>query len=256
MARLWLDQEGVTLRCAAPVARLSPLPGGRWQAVGQDGQVLAEADVAVVAAAADSVALVAPHCDAAGWPWRRTRGQITCIEATQASVLPRPRLPVASGGYLIALPPTLGGGLLCGATSTPDDPEPGLREADHRHNLSQIEALTGVAVEAGRLDPASLSGRVGWRVGLDDRLPVVGPVPVRAEALDGVRRLEQPRHVPRVAGLHVLAGLGSRGITWAPLLGEVLVAGITGAPLPVAGTLLDAVDPARFISRGRRRAGG
>ena len=255
LARLWLNQEGVRLRCGAPVARLSPLPGGRWQALGQDGQALCEADVAVVATGADSQALLAPHCDVAHWPWRRTRGQITCIEASQATALPRPRLPLASGGYMIALPPALGGGLLCGATSNPDDPDPGLREADHRHNLAQIEGLTGIAIDAGRFELASLSGRVGWRSGLDDRLPVVGAVPVRAEALEGVRRLEQPRHVPRVTGLYVLAGLGSRGITWAPLLGEVLAATITGAPLPVAGTLLDAVDPARFISRGRRRAG-
>jgi tRNA 5-methylaminomethyl-2-thiouridine biosynthesis bifunctional protein len=95
---------------------------------------------------------------------------------------------------------------------------------------------------------------VGWRLALDDRLPVVGAAPLRSDALGGVARLEQARHVPRIAGLYVLAGLGSRGITWAPLLGEVLAATIVGGPVPVAGSLLDAVDPARFVVRGRRRA--
>jgi tRNA 5-methylaminomethyl-2-thiouridine biosynthesis bifunctional protein len=95
---------------------------------------------------------------------------------------------------------------------------------------------------------------VGWRLGLDDRLPVVGPVPLREESLSGTVRLEQPRHVPRVGGLYVLAGLGSRGITWAPLVGEVLAASIVGGPIPAAGTALDAIDPGRFIARSRRRA--
>jgi tRNA 5-methylaminomethyl-2-thiouridine biosynthesis bifunctional protein len=75
-----------------------------------------------------------------------------------------------------------------------------------------------------------------------------------AALLQGARRLEQPRHVPRVSGLYVLAALGSRGITWAPLLGELLAAAIVGAPLPLPGSLLDAVDPGRFAARALRRS--
>ncbi|MGM9486260.1 FAD-dependent 5-carboxymethylaminomethyl-2-thiouridine(34) oxidoreductase MnmC [Ideonella sp. YS5] len=249
----WLDQAGVTLRCGTPVSRLDPLPGGRWRACVQDGNAPVEADVAVVATAAASHALLEPHSDAAEWPWRRTRGQVTCIQGWQAAALPHPRLPLASGGYLIALPQSLGGGVLCGATSDQDDGEPGLREADHRRNLAQVAALTGLEIDVDSIDIGALSGRVGWRLGLDDRLPVVGAVPLRADGLIGVAGLEQARHVPRVAGLYVLAGLGSRGITWAALMGEVLAATIVGAPVPVAGSLLDAVDPARFLVRGRRR---
>ncbi|HJV69718.1 FAD-dependent 5-carboxymethylaminomethyl-2-thiouridine(34) oxidoreductase MnmC [Ideonella sp.] len=257
LARTWLQSPGVTLCTGARVASLDPLPDGRWRALGHDGHALAEADIAVVTAAQGAPDLLAPHSDAPGWPWRRTRGQITVVRAAEARALPRPALPVASGGYLLALPEALGGGLLCGATSQADDGDSAIRLGDHRANLAQIEALTGVAVEP---PPAwfdgggILSGRVGWRLGFDDRLPVLGGVPLPRLALQGARRLEQPRHVPRVPGLYVLAGLGSRGITWAPLLGEVLAALVIGTPLPVAGSLLDAVDPARFLSRETRRA--
>jgi tRNA 5-methylaminomethyl-2-thiouridine biosynthesis bifunctional protein len=254
LVRAWLGETGVTLRCGTPVAQLSSLPGGRWQALAPDGTTLAEADVAIVAAAAGTETLLAPHCDAAGWPWRRTRGQVTCIDEAHAARLPHPLVPVASGGYLISLPKALGGGLLCGATSDPDDPEPGLREADHGHNLAQFEILTGLDIDIESIDAKALTGRVGRRLGLDDRLPVVGAVPMPAHTLRGLARLEQPRQVPRVDGLYVLAGLGSRGITWGPLVGEVLAAAIAGGPVPVAGTLLDTVDPARFFTRGRRRA--
>ncbi|WP_374562525.1 FAD-dependent 5-carboxymethylaminomethyl-2-thiouridine(34) oxidoreductase MnmC [Ideonella sp.] len=260
LVRAWLQEPGVCLRTAAPVARLQPLPDGRWQALDAHAAPLAEADLVVVAAAHATPTLLAEHSDAQAWPWRRTRGQITVVRAAEATALPRPQVPIASGGYLLALPDSLGGGLLCGATSHVQDDDPQVREADHRANLAQIAALIGTAIDIPPhwfdADSRVLEGRVAWRLGCDDRLPVVGPVPAPAAALVGARRLEQPRHVPRVQGLYVLAGLGSRGITWAPLLGEVLAAGITGAPLPLAGSLLDAIDPARFVARQHRQPPG
>ncbi len=260
LVQAWLQEPGICLRTGAQVAHLKPLPDGRWQALDEHAAPLGEADLVVVAAAQSTPTLLAEHSDAGTWLWRRTRGQITVVRAAEAAALPRPKLPVASGGYLLTLPEALGGGLLCGATSHVQDEGPRVREADHRANLAQIAALTGAAVDIPEswfsADSGVLDGRVAWRLGCDDRLPVVGPVPLPAAALAGARRLEQPRHVPRVQGLYVLAGLGSRGITWAPLLGEVLAAGITGAPLPLAGSLLDAIDPARFVARQRRQATG
>jgi tRNA 5-methylaminomethyl-2-thiouridine biosynthesis bifunctional protein len=43
----------------------------------------------------------------------------------------------------------------------------------------------------------------------------------------------------------VLGGLGSRGLTWAPLLGEHVAALVAGAPSPLPGDLAALVDPAR-----------
>lgn len=253
LARHWLGGPGVTLRTGVAVRSLRPV-GPRWQAVGDGDAVLAEADAVVLAAAGATPALLAPHSDAPAWPWRRTRGQVTVVADPAAAGLPRPALPVASGGYMLSLSAALGGGLLCGATSQAGDDDPAVRDADHRANLAQVAALTGVdlAVPEGLFEA---TGRVGWRLGTDDRLPVLGGVPLPAGALQGLPRLAQPRHVPRVPGLYMLAGLGSRGITWAPLLGEVLAAGVTGAPLPLAGSLLDAVDAARFVARAARHPG-
>lgn len=256
LVQAWLVEPGVQLHSGRRVAQLQRTPMGRWQAHGEDGELLAEADVAVVAAASATPALLAPHSDAPAWPWRRTRGQLSRLRPAEAEMLPCPRLPLASGGYLITLPAALGGGLLCGATSQPGDDEASPRIEDHRANLAQITALTGTtpALPESWFDAGSslIEGRVAWRLGCDDRLPVLGGVPLPETALAGARQLEQPRHVPRVPGLYVFSALGSRGITWAPLLGEVLAAGITGAPLPLAGSLLDAVDAARFVSRRAR----
>ena len=94
--------------------------------------------------------------------------------------------------------------------------------------------------------------RTGWRWAAQDRLPVIGAVPDPAGcAID--RPLDQPRFVPRMAGLYVFTALGSRGITWSPLGSQTLAALITGAPCPLEASLLDAIDPARFVSRAMRR---
>jgi tRNA 5-methylaminomethyl-2-thiouridine biosynthesis bifunctional protein len=48
--------------------------------------------------------------------------------------------------------------------------------------------------------------------------------------------------------------LGSRGIAWSALGAQVLSSCISGAPVPLEASLLDAIDPARFQARAARRA--
>jgi tRNA 5-methylaminomethyl-2-thiouridine biosynthesis bifunctional protein len=57
-----------------------------------------------------------------------------------------------------------------------------------------------------------------------------------------------------VPGLFVFTALGSRGITWSALGGQVVAAAISGAPAPLEASLLDAIAPARFITRQVRRS--
>jgi tRNA 5-methylaminomethyl-2-thiouridine biosynthesis bifunctional protein len=83
-------------------------------------------------------------------------------------------------------------------------------------------------------------------------LPVIGAVPDLQACID--RPLDQPRFVPRLPGLYVHTALGSRGITWSTLGARTVAALISGAPAPLEASLLDAVDPARFVSRAVRRS--
>ncbi|MBQ0961432.1 bifunctional tRNA (5-methylaminomethyl-2-thiouridine)(34)-methyltransferase MnmD/FAD-dependent 5-carboxymethylaminomethyl-2-thiouridine(34) oxidoreductase MnmC [Ideonella sp. 4Y11] len=248
-----LSAPGITVRNEADVVALAR-HDAQWQALDAQGRMLAEADVAVVAGASDGLALLSQaHPDSAAWPLGRQRGQVSLLPPALAAGLPHPSLPLASGGYLIALPPSLGGGLLCGATSQPGDTDPAVRVDDHRRNLARIAELTGTPLDATLAEHPALQGKVGWRLAADDRLPLVGPVPADALQRAGARRQEQPRQVPRVEGLYLLTALGSRGLTMAPLLGEVLAAWITGAPVPLAASLMDAIDPARFVARAARK---
>jgi tRNA 5-methylaminomethyl-2-thiouridine biosynthesis bifunctional protein len=100
---------------------------------------------------------------------------------------------------------------------------------------------------------SELEGRTAWRFSSRDRLPIIGAMP-RPLAADNSLRLDQPRFVPRMPGLFLFTALGSRGITWSALGARILASQVTGSPSPVEASLLDAVDPARYLTRLARRS--
>lgn len=240
-ARHALGAPGIRLVGGRAVAALARA-GSRWRVSDAKGGVIAEADAVVLAHAGEANALLASTAGRPPWPLRHTRGQVSWWDGTTPL-----RLPVAGDGYALPLP----GALLCGATREPGEPGDALadawpREADHRHNLERLQRLTGLAPPAA----TPLHGRVGWRCHSDDRLPVAGALP--AISLPAGPQPTQARRVPREPGLFVLTGLGARGLTLAPLLGELVAAMLTGAPWPLEQDLADAVDPARWIVRAAR----
>jgi tRNA 5-methylaminomethyl-2-thiouridine biosynthesis bifunctional protein len=205
-----------------------------WQALDAEGRVIAQADAVLLANAHDALRLLGHPA----WPITAVRGQVTLLHSTW-----RPRLPLAGAGYAIPLP---SGELLCGATQQPLDDDATVREADHLANLANLQRLSGVPHAVSQV----LEGRVGWRMVSSDRLPVLGAVP---DLGTDTQRRDQPRLLPRRPGLFTLCALGSRGLTWAPLAGEILAAWMSGDPLPIESSLLDSVDVARFASRAARR---
>jgi tRNA 5-methylaminomethyl-2-thiouridine biosynthesis bifunctional protein len=205
----------------------------------------------VLANAGDALRLLRPFMPASqpdAWPMRAVRGQISIASRSRLPGLTLPLMPVTGSGYLL---PCLGDDVIFGATAQTDDEDASVRDADHRLNLQQLSRLCGMDLGS---DTEGLRGRTGWRWSTDDRLPVLGGVPDlnAAWALTG---LEQPRQVPRLAGLHACTGFGSRGITWAALSAQIVAASIARAPAPIEASLLDSVDAARFVSRRSRRQG-
>lgn len=232
----------VQFRGATRVQSLQPR-GDRWQVFDSENRLIAEADAVILANAGDALHL-AGHAD---WPVSAVRGQISMASSISAGVLPR--IPLAGSGYLL---PMIDGQALFGATTQVNDFESACRDADHEHNLRQVHQLTSDPAWLA-LSPAKLHGRVGWRWIADDRLPVIGGVPLAATWPSGTR-LDQPRMVPRQPGLFIATGLSSRGITWCTLGAQLLASMVTGAPSPLESGLVDAVDAARFASRAARRA--
>ena len=266
-AQTSLPSAGVRTQWSCAVARIHRDDDtAQWQALDAQGQVLAQAPTLVLATAWQANELLAslPSGQATEpLPLSAVRGQITWLHGGDgADGVSLPKGPVAGGGYALTLP---GGRLLCGATTQHHDTDPSIRPDDHRHNLAQAERLGVLRADqaadaADRTLPpaAQLAGRVGWRATTPDRLPLVGALPWHADRLATLPHLrrEQVRMLPRErsasGGLYVLSGLGSRGITWAALAGELLAHWVTGAACPVEAELRDAMDPARFLARRHR----
>jgi tRNA 5-methylaminomethyl-2-thiouridine biosynthesis bifunctional protein len=133
------------------------------------------------------------------------------------------------------------------------DADDQLRLSDQQENLQRYGHITGMDSEAitALMDRTQglLQGRVGWRFRTDDRLPIIGAVPSNWN-----HQALRLREITRQRGLYVCSALGSRGITWAPLAGQILAAHLAGMPMPLEGELVDALDPARFMVRGNRKA--
>lgn len=228
----------VQWRGESEVARLR-CDGRVWSALDSRGGVIASSHTVVLANGADALRLLgADH-----WPIESVRGQVSIAPAASLRL---PRVPIAGSGYLL---PAVDGQAVFGATSQRDDADAAVRPADHALNLERLAGLTGEAVA---LRPDELSGRVGWRCTAGDRLPVIGAAP--DEAASAVGSADQPRFVPRRDGLFVFGALGSRGIGMSALGARLLAAWVTAAPSPVEASLMDAVDPARFTARARRRS--
>ncbi|WP_298234826.1 bifunctional tRNA (5-methylaminomethyl-2-thiouridine)(34)-methyltransferase MnmD/FAD-dependent 5-carboxymethylaminomethyl-2-thiouridine(34) oxidoreductase MnmC [uncultured Azohydromonas sp.] len=240
LVRHWLDRPGITLRTGVQAHALRPMDGG-WSVLDGCGQEIAQASAVVLANAGRTCTLLEPLMgDAPRWPLGQQRGQVTIVPGDTPE-LRCPRIPVAGGGYALTLKD---GNLVCGATASLHDPDPALRDTDQQFNLQRLRRL-GIEVNA---EEVPLSGRVGWRTLADDRLPVVGAVPVPGVSAQRVRDL------PRLPGLYVCTALASRGIGWAPLLGELIAAWAGGGPFPLEAELVEAVDPARFSVRRVRKA--
>ena len=177
-------------------------------------------------------------------PLTKIRGQISLLPA---GAVPGLAMALCGNGYVI---PEVGGRHCFGATFDLDDDDPAVREDSHRTNLGHLRALLP-SLDLSGVDTATLAGRVGFRSTSLDRLPLVGPLPDRSAALGRSPPLFK---VPRLPGLHALAALGSRGMVLAPLMAELLAARIEGETLPLERTLVDALDPARFLVRRQRHS--
>lgn len=239
------------------VARFAPVgdEGAGWRLLDPQGEEIARAPVLVLAAAGAIPGLLRASLGeaaaAALGPLGQVRGQLSAWPLPPG--LPVPRCALSGAGY--AMPP-IEGWLWTGATSQHDDPDPALRRADHDHNRARLAGLLGCAPEAiGPLEAAR--GRVGWRATTPDRLPWVGALPRAGAGSGPVPRsvAHWPRWRSAEGGLYLLGGLGSRGLTWSALAGELLASWVAGEPAPVEQTLVEALDPARRLLRPAARGG-
>ncbi|WP_237068405.1 bifunctional tRNA (5-methylaminomethyl-2-thiouridine)(34)-methyltransferase MnmD/FAD-dependent 5-carboxymethylaminomethyl-2-thiouridine(34) oxidoreductase MnmC [Microbulbifer guangxiensis] len=236
-----LRHPNIHLYCGTSVDHLSQ-QGPKWQLGTAAAQH--EADAVVICCAHRT----AGFTQSAELPLRPIRGQVSIARTTEHSA--RLRVALCGDGYIA---PPFQSQQSFGATFKLKETGAEVREEEHRENLQTLAEVMPDAAQdfAGQ----SLSGRAAVRAASPDYLPMTGPLPdwdsLRG-TYDFLRRnrkalIAERCHYP--PGLYTLAGLGSRGFTYAPLAAEVLASWISGEPMPVTGELARALHPARFAIR-------
>lgn len=230
---VWLG-AGALLRPARLVAallaheRIAVLPeavgglsrqGAVWQAVAEDGRVLAEGQRAVIAAAAATPALLATALNDVSCPklaaLQRMGGQVGHF---RAAALPPTRAIVAGAGYWLPADDGIhvGGSTYVLGQAASESTEAGFLEVANK--TAGLLELDPALLISARADP---DGWAGWRAAVSDHLPIIGP----AVADDT---------------LWVACGYGSRGLSWMTLAGEVIASRLAAEPQILERELLKA----------------
>ncbi|TXS92685.1 bifunctional tRNA (5-methylaminomethyl-2-thiouridine)(34)-methyltransferase MnmD/FAD-dependent 5-carboxymethylaminomethyl-2-thiouridine(34) oxidoreductase MnmC [Parahaliea maris] len=251
LCRAWSAAAGITLsdHCGALQLRRE---GESWQALNASGEVVAQADCAVIACGTASGGI-------AGLDWlplQPIRGQTTHLPAGRP--FNQLRAALCHEGYIAPAP----GEHCIGATFNLGEDTSLQRPEDHRYNLDKLAAAVPDWANAlATCEPDSLDGRVGFRCTTPDYLPLAGPVPdtpALLEAFAGLRQnarkaIASPGHY--MPGLYLNTGHGSRGLSSAPLCAELIASQACSEAPPLPRYLARALAPARFLIRdlGRKR---
>lgn len=227
LVRLWLREAGVRFRGGVRVADVLR-QGERWVLRDAAGQRIADAPLVVVAAALDSAPLLQQRLQL-----NPVRGQVTWgPHADDAQGLPP--FPVNGHGHFLPRIPLVDrGAWLTGSTYGRGDADASLRREDTQANLQRVrEAMPRAAeVMAAALERREIRSWSGVRCTSSDRRPLVGEV--------------EP-------GLWVSTAMGSRGLTFAALCGELIAAQLHREPLPLEARLAQSLDVSR---QARARSG-
>lgn len=176
-------------------------------------------DAVVIATGADMAGLLGPR--GIDLPLEVTHGLVSQVPTND--VMAGLDMGVSFGGYLT---PKLDGRHDLGATFWRDPAlsvGAGAITAGHEHNLALLSGALGAPFGN---DISTFGSRISRRASLPDRRPIAGRIG------DGV---------------YILGALGARGFTLAPLLGDLLAAGILGRPMPMPRSLRAGFLPARYL---------
>ncbi len=198
----------------------------------QGMQLVLHASHAVQALECDAVILANAH-DANSLlhqthkiPFDPVRGQLSwTIECPTVS----PTLKCAVGGHGYIAPmselDSTNMQYCFGATYDRDRSDLIADDAGHQSNLASLATL--LPELSASLAKVALAGRVSIRATTPDRMPLAGWI-----------------YESKRVGL--LSGLGSRGLTWAPILAAHIVSEITQTKSPLKDKYIQAINPQRF----------
>jgi tRNA 5-methylaminomethyl-2-thiouridine biosynthesis bifunctional protein len=209
---------------------------GQWQLHDANGRLLAQAPHVVLASAWATQGLL-QQVGHETLPLNPLRGQITwgwvdALPPNAQALLPA--TPVNGHGSFVHGMPGPGNAQrsawFTGSTFERGVTTGHIQPEDQAANQTKLARLLPDLAQAMAPAFEQAQAWAGVRCTLPDRLPAVGPVDSN-----------------RLAGLHVCAGMGARGLTLSVLCGEVLAALMHGEPWPLERKLAQGLMAERFV---------
>lgn len=227
LVRSWLRTPGVRFQGGRRVARIVRTTTG-WALHDQAGNTIAQAALVVVAGALAS----GPLLDGA-LALHPVRGQVSWAPLEEGEADALPPFPVNGHGHFLPRVPLVErGAWITGSSYGRGDDDTGLRAADDIANLQRVAEVLPRAAEVAAAAHArgTLRSWSGVRCTSSDRRPLVG--------------MMKP-------GLWASTAMGSRGLTFSALCGELIAARLHGEPLPLEARLARALDLSRQAGPAR-----
>lgn len=232
LVRAWLNHPAIRFVAQTRIERLTRADA-LWQLHDAHNQILGDFELVILANALGCLPLlrgILPVLPPAVHRLQAMHG--TLSHGRHAEAIPNlPPTPVNGHGYFIpAVPVVAGTQWLLGATFEPDALKAADIWAQHTCNMQRLPQLwppggteLGETLERGPLELWSATRCVSH-----DRLPLLGPL-----------------HTTAQSQLWLYTGLGSRGLSFAPLCAELLAANLLGEPLPLERSLAAKLDANR-----------
>lgn len=183
-------------------------------------------------------------------PLKNIRGQVTYVSSEG---LPALNTTVCHEGY-ICPPDTQKKQYSYGASYDLHENSSDLLASSQTYNIKTLtENIAGF--DKVKEQTQTLQGRVGYRCTTPDYLPVIGPVPIKSHFQQDFQNFAKtskafiPQPGSYYPGLMLNIAFGSRGFASAPLAAAIIRAYCLDQAFPLDISLLNAVNPARFLIR-------
>lgn len=238
----YLQQQGVILKTSQKITALLQTETG-WQLTNQRKESFRHQIVVLANGHTLTQFEQTQHL-----PLYPVRGQVSHIPTTDN--LLKLKSVLCYDGYLTPADQAKNSHCL-GASHVRDNEDRSFSEQEQQEN--QLKIQQNLAVNWIKdIDTSANQARIGIRCAVRDRIPMVGNVPNFTQQIEdyqnlfNLRRRKQPiKSAANFDNLYLIAALGSRGLTSAPLLGEILASLIYHEPLPMSEDIMHSLSANR-----------
>lgn len=119
---------------------------------------------------------------------------------------------------------------------------------NHNENISRLHRLLPFTQTQ---NIQIIGGRISNRWASSDHLPLIGAAIdeflINQQATNTAGKYQALQTHPRLKGAYIACGYGSRGMLWSVLGAEIIKNLIEGEPLAISASLVNKIDPARFL---------